>query len=904
MAIGTSAGRADTVASRSTQQRRAAGLTPYAQPILLALIALPLTVYAIFVSTTWIGASFPGFLLMANAVVPTVSGIDWPPDRTAVFHGQVVAVDDFKVSSSRQVFDRIESLPVGAPVTYTIYKDGRYTPYTLPVRGFSLSDLIEVYGVLILFGCTNLAIGLTVGFLQPRTRQARVFSLHTFVAALYAITGVFLHHPDHTLLNRVCLVFECGVGATFVHLALTFPVVRGTPAQRRGLLTLAYAVSIALFAMVVTGFDRQPADLRGEHLAYLYIAASLVAVALSMAYAFVENASPRVRLQVKAVLPGVMLACAVPGFVFLNNAIAGRNVPMQSGLLAALPFYASIAYAIAKHDLFDIDRVVRLSFGYALLSVVVLSGYALMLQAAAYLFPGDAGHSTFAGVVFVLLLALVLDPLRQAVQRIVDRALYRSRLDYRATLREVSQVMTTLLDLGEIVAQVTQRVTTAMQLESISLALLRTETDDAALWLSSGAGSRPRLEAAHELTDVATLLEAAPREVDVAGLAEAAGDERQRTALATLTARGRSTTIIALWFDNRVTGMLLLGPKLSGKTLDSEAIDLLRTLANQTAIAVQNARSYRALQELNRSLDAKVRQQTDELRASNVELSHAYDELKSAQAQLVQSEKMASLGQLVAGVAHELNNPASFVHGGLANLAEYLDRFVQLLKAYEETPLADEERAAAIAQLRKRLRMDYLLRETPELLRVCFEGSERITKIVEDLRIFARADSGERVPTQLTAGIESTIRLLGSRLSNGSVVLDRQFDDVADVEADAGQLNQVWMNLLSNAIDAVEGLAEPRIVVSVREDAAHGSVEVAVSDNGVGMPTEVQARIFEPFYSTKAIGKGTGLGLSIAYGAVKSHGGTISVTSEVGVGTTLTVRLPIAAAISRAAAVA
>lgn len=863
----------------------------YLVPLLLTAIALPLTIYSGYQSTTWLGTRFPGFLLMENAVVPTVSGFDWPPDRAAFFHAQVVAVDGRAVHRSDDVFDYLATLPPGTAVSYTLVRDDRSFVRQLPVRVFGVEDLLQTYGIIFLFGCANLAIGLVVGFLQPRTAQGRVFAFHTFVAAMYAITSVFLHHPGFHVLSRLCLLIECTVWATFVHLAMTFPVTRGGGTRRRALLLAGYVFSLLLFIVAGRGFDASPPNLDAVHFAYALTAFGLVCVACSMAFAYLEKGAPRVRLQIKAVLPGVLLACAAPFLVFLNNATGARDLPMQSGLLAALPFYASIAYAIAKHDLFDIDRVVRLSFVYAVVTVVVLGAYALMMQLGAWLLPVSGDHSSILGGVFLLLLAAGLAPLRRGVQSIVDRAFYRQRLDYRATIRELSEVMATLLDLREIVTQVTQRVAAALQLESIAIVLFDGDDQPPGLWRASGS-ELPSQNVAPEAVALAAVLQRQPAIYDPRVLLDRVPPALSAS-LRDFLERTGTAGLIALAFRGRITGALLLGPKRSGLPLDSEAIDLLRTLANQTAIALENARSYDELEELNRSLDAKVQQQTEELRASNTELSHAYDELKSAQAQLVQSEKMASLGQLVAGVAHELNNPASFVHGGLANLAEYLSRFVQVLEAYEQAPLADQERAEAIAQLRKRLRLDYLLRETPELLRVCFEGSERITRIVEDLRVFARADSGQRVPVQLSEGIESTLRLLTSRLTERDIEVERRYETVPDVHADAGQLNQVWMNLLSNAIDAVQESPSPRITIAIRHAAADGAVEVEVRDNGAGMAADIQTRIFDPFFSTKPIGKGTGLGLAIAYGAVKSHGGTITVDSELDRGTALVVRLPV-----------
>lgn len=229
--------------------------------------------------------------------------------------------------------------------------------------------------------------------------------------------------------------------------------------------------------------------LTGLHVAYVYTAAGLVLMIASMAYAYWENLDFRVRPRIKAVVPGAILAAGVQAFIFLNNALGGRDLPVQFGLLAPTPYYLSIAYAIARHDLFDIDRVVRLSFVYAVLSVIVIAAYAGALQLSTFVVPVlGGGTQTLVGILFVLLLAFALDPLRQGVQNVVDRALYRKRLDYRATISELSTLMTTLLDLQEVATQVTRVVVDAMQLETIAVGLVD-DADSDAVWHRSFEGA-------------------------------------------------------------------------------------------------------------------------------------------------------------------------------------------------------------------------------------------------------------------------------------------------------------------------------------------------------------------------------------------------------------------------------
>jgi signal transduction histidine kinase len=348
---------------------------------------------------------------------------------------------------------------------------------------------------------------------------------------------------------------------------------------------------------------------------------------------------------------------------------------------------------------------------------------------------------------------------------------------------------------------------------------------------------------------------------------------------------------LPLFVGDRTIGVLLLGARRSGRPFDFDDVGLLRTVAHQAAMALYNARAYEELAALTRDLDARVRQRTDELHASNDRLSVAYTELQRAQAKLVHSEKMSSLGQLVAGVAHELNNPASFVYGSLTNLTEYVEAFVAVIQAYEHAPLEAQR-----IELRRRYRLDYLVTEAPELLRICAEGSERIKNIVADLKAFARPGGSERVATDLREGIESTLRLLQHRLGAGGITVVRDYREIPRIQAAAGELNQVWMNLLSNAADAVEGRPGAQLHVATRPSSSSADrrqIEIEIRDNGPGIDARHLPHIFEPFFTTKPVGQGTGLGLSIAYGAVKDHGGEITVVSTRELGTVFTVRLPI-----------
>lgn len=271
-------------------------------------------------------------------------------------------------------------------------------------------------------------------------------------------------------------------------------------------------------------------------------------------------------------------------------------------------------------------------------------------------------------------------------------------------------------------------------------------------------------------------------------------------------------------------------------------------------------------------------------------LEKAYAELKEAHAQMLQREKMASIGQLAAGVAHEINNPIGFVTSNLGTLGKYLERITDYLASAEEAvaTLAAPERREELAALRKRLKLDYVLGDLGGLLSESLEGTERVRRIVQDLKSFSRVDEAECKTVDLRECLDSTINIVWNELKY-KATLKKDYGDLPPLKCHPQQLNQVFMNLLVNASHAIEQQGE----IGVRTWAEQGDALIAISDTGCGIPEEFRGRIFEPFFTTKEVGKGTGLGLSISYDIVKKHGGELTVASEVGAGTTFTIRLPL-----------
>ncbi len=295
----------------------------------------------------------------------------------------------------------------------------------------------------------------------------------------------------------------------------------------------------------------------------------------------------------------------------------------------------------------------------------------------------------------------------------------------------------------------------------------------------------------------------------------------------------------------------------------------------------------------------QLRQYQVELEWRNKELQQALDELKAAQAQLVQSEKMASLGVLTAGIAHEINNPVNFIGASARGLRKMLRHIENVLEQYGQiNPDNAVEELERINQFKQELEFDDLLDGLEELTANIHSGAERTAEIVKGLRTFSRLDEVEKKLADIHENLDSTLALLRNQYK-GTITIRKDYGDIPPIMCYPGKLNQVFMNILLNAIDAIKRKEGPsaaeeiRIKTSLVDKEDKRFVTIEFIDTGPGIPEQIQNRIFEPFFTTKDVGEGTGLGLSISLGIIESHGGTIKVESTPGKGANFRICLPL-----------
>ena len=304
-------------------------------------------------------------------------------------------------------------------------------------------------------------------------------------------------------------------------------------------------------------------------------------------------------------------------------------------------------------------------------------------------------------------------------------------------------------------------------------------------------------------------------------------------------------------------------------------------------------------------LEKKISERTEELQEANTQLEEHHEELqqqkeelqqtlnflKETQAQLVQTEKLASVGQLTAGIAHEINNPVNYISAGIGSLEVNLNEIREILDLYNEiSPGNVKEKLKQIEEVKERLDYKELIDEIKDLIKSIKAGSERTTEIVKGLRTFSRLDENEIKAADLHEGIDLTLVMLHNKYKH-HVEIIKQYGELPEVECFPGKLNQVFMNILSNAIDAIS--EKGSIVIKTWQDKTNNKVFISIKDDGIGMSAKDISNIFDPFFSTKDVGKGTGLGLSISHGIIEQHKGSIKVKSELGKGAEFIISLPV-----------
>jgi len=815
-----------------------------------SLLVLAAALYGISIAVSWVGQPFAGFLILENHVVPSAGLVHWPAvEGGEIFQHELLSVDGSALHELGELRELVASRPIGTVLGYE-FRSGSHTMLRqIPTRMFTAYDSTLLFGSFIFCGLGLGGVALAIRFLRRDDPAARGSALSLWMIGMWALTAVDLYGPYR--LFRAHAFFECMIFASAFHLALVFPTPRRLRA-RSWLVGAAYGAGILLGIWNQIGLHDPDTYVRTHRFAINCFGAGALTVIGVMIWIYLHPPSFTARQRVKLLALGTVASLAPQVVLSLVSSASGGRAPENLMGWSGVFFPISVAYAVLRSDLLRVDAILRRSLNYALLTGIVAFGYAAIVLAIEPVVREDASESRYlSAIALAALVSLVLLPLRDRIQSGIDRLFFRASYDYRRIVDEMSARFAAVTDLPIVTGLVERVVREALSPESLCLEVARFDPD--------------------ELQKLGPPPPPSPEAPEATGDARSSVIEKENGALA----------VVFMAEGQRVAEMTL-GRPLSGRFYSGDDRSFLLTLANQGAVAIQNSVALLRLKEFNLTLEQKVEERT-------AELAETLKELQTAQQQIVHQEKMASIGQLVAGVAHEINNPLNFINGNLFHLREYTETLQHAVEGYEAVvKQKDPELMQQLLALRDELGVEFVLDDLANLFEGCEEGVQRTTAIVSDLRAFSHRDSGLARRVDLRSSLDSTLNLLRGRLAR--IDVRREYEEIPAVECLEGQLDQVFMNLLVNAADA---LGDTGTLIVRALCAAPDEVCIEVEDYGCGIPEELRDRIFEPFYTSKEIGKGTGLGLAIAYGVVERHGGRIELDSEVGRGSLFRVHLPL-----------
>jgi len=818
-------------------------------------IAAALIISAVLIGVgmlNWVNQPFPGFLVLKNGVVASAGLATWPAIQDGnLFQSRIVTYDGINFTSPTHLNKYIRSKGAGDSITYKFANQNSTFEREIQTRSFSPTDATLLFGVTLFSAIALLSVASALVYMAPRDPASIGCAMAMLIAGTFALTAVDLYGPYRFF--RVHALAECFLGAGGIHMSLVFPHPRKLAIQNPWLIPAGYLTSC------VIGITNQvllfkPAGYTATHLAAISWAGVAFAImAASQVAAYLRPTSYESRKRVTILALGTFLSIIPAVGVAIGSSVTGGEAPENLISWTGAFFPISVGYAVLKSDLLEVDSVIRRTVNYALLSVAVAAIYTAFISVTDWLLRDPTQSSrTASTLLFSLLLTIAILPIRDRLQSWVDRTFFRANYDFRHTIEDASNELARMIDLNRIRDRIIATVRSTLNPEEIHFSIL---VDEIPLELNQQVRIEGRPKAHPER---------APDQISVAF-------------------RSR----------DRVVARLDLGRKLSGHFYSGLDRALLNVLANQGAIAIENALAVEKLQDLNRTLERRVSDRT-------AELASALDDLTSTQAQLLQAERLAAVGELAAGVAHEINNPLNFARNSLRTLKSLVDELIASASTTSHpgsTPALSRSKITRGTSPIRDSEIHSLTDDITQLVEILGSGLDRTARLVQDLRDFAspkRAEPGEFLVSKL---IIDAINLIGPTFRERAIDVRHHADPQEQpVIGDPNGISQVVLNILKNAIDAVEGTSAGFIETRVTMHSNKHMVVVEFIDNGPGIAGADPNRLFEPFYSTKPAGKGTGLGLALCLRIVQEHNGAISIESRQTGGALVTMLLPCAQA--------
>jgi len=826
-------------------------------------------------SASWIGRTFPGFLLMANRVVPSIALPAWADGRASeLFQHQVVAVDGVPVTSAAAVYAAAGAAGPGRALAYMLRApSGAGVVTVVETRTFTAADYAWLFGAYLLNGLLFGAIGLLVVWIKPRDAASWGFASAMVSTSVFVITAADLYGPH--VFFRLHAAAEVGIAAGFLHLALVFPVNRIRGRHLR-VLTLLYGTT----AVAILAYEAALWDPTGYTIAHLgAVAAQVVACAAMIGttvHGFACSRSPLVRRRVGVVALGALGGLVLPLGVWATAAVLGGGASMNGAALTAFFFPLALAYAVLQADLFEIDVVVRRATTYAIVVTVTAAVYVgLLALAEALRVRTDLQRDPVLLVASNVALLFLLAPIRDRVQDLVDGIFFRRSYDPQRAVARLGLGLERALQVREVVAT-TRDV------------LHETFFPRRALLLAARDGCLTTLPGEPQQDGVRVPESFVARLASGQVLTRYAWEDGSGRAIPAVWAALDAELLVPVRRGALLEYVLVLAGKESGRAYNLHDAALVQTIAGQVSLAMATASAFEKLESMNARLEGQVAERTKELGRTNVELRASLDELNEAYFRLEQSQKsllradrLATLGRLAAGIAHEINTPLAAVRNSLALLHGLGREYADSIADAQVTPDDHRQIAGEIVQTVATAE-SWAQRAATSIGRIKTHGREPGAR---EPRRFQLAEALDEV----SALLDHRLRAVGCRLE-----IDAETRATALV-GDVGELTHMLLNVVDNAIGAYEDLPAHEGRIALRARGTDDAVVLEVRDWATGIAPEVAPHVFDEMFTTKERGKGTGLGLWIARNIVeKSFSGALDLVPIDGSGACFRARLAVA----------
>lgn len=789
---------------------------------------------------------YPGFFFYRNLVITDIAPNTANGESLKRFKDRIKAVNGVPVRTPEEVFNITDRIPVGSGVEYTIGRNGGSFNVTIPIERLTLKEMLLMFGIIYVIGIVFLVIGVMVLQMKPGLRASKAFFLFCASICIWFV-GSFDTQAVYLFdqLTFFAWIFSPLLG---IYLMFIFPSDTKLKGITHNLISILFLfVSAMLFVLQFIFFYRYEFWKHVNTASWIYVVLSTMIFPISSLVTYMHPSSALEKQRAQIILLGCVFGLFVPASVVAGITVFKISLPYNLMALPVIIFPVSIGYAIVKHKLFDIDVILEKALTYGLLTGAVGGIFALTVLGFNVAFARYGGWKNPA--FFVILsgfLVIALNPLKNRIQDLVDLTFFRKKYDYRGTVEEVSYAMTSLLSLDKIIDKIIGIVESTMFSNPVSVFIYNQDL---------GAYERYYKEAEVRSSPDAALEEdnLLVQQLNFHGSEifkeDLIADERYIHNSERLTIefeRLSASLIIPLFFKKQLIGFIALGDKKSGLSYTSRDVNLLKLLANQSAIAIENALAFKLVEDYAKKLEKTNK------------------ELKDAQAQLVHAEKMSAIGQLAAGVAHEIRNPLNIIEG-----ARY----------YISTYIMDKENSEVVGEY-----LEYIKHEI-----------DRTNRLIDSLLKFSKAEPPCFEKVNINSVLENVLILVRKQLSDNNIELTLRLDEtLPSIMADPNQLWQVFINIILNAVQAMPKGGDLIVETASRWEEFSGGdtghIYIHFRDTGIGIHKEDISKIFDPFFTKKDMG--TGLGLSIAYKIIEKHQGRIIVESEKGSGTMFTIELP------------